>query len=437
MQFLFFSFFFFGGRSSGLLRLEGNRLHGKRMVGAHRDVFADELLDVLEVVHLVGAAEADSLALLAGPAGAADAVDVGFGLVGQIKVHHQGQLVDVDAPGGDVGGHQYPDLSAFEVGQGRLAGPLALVAVDGGGGKAVPAEVFRHPVGPVFGAGEYQSAVGPQGLQQPGQQLPLVGFVHKADLLADGLHRGGRGRDLDEYRLVQHAGGQLLDGRGHGGAEQQSLPLGGQLGQHLFHVMDKAHVQHPVGLVQHKGLHGVQPQQALAHEVVEPPGGGHQDVGPFLQRLHLGRLTHAAEDDAAGQRQVAGVGGDAFPDLDGQFPGGGEDEHPQGLFGLAGQSLQKGKGESGCLAGAGLGTAQQIPPGQNRRNRLLLDGGRGGVSLFRNRLYQGLCEAKLRKIHNNIQSVCKNARKIAFHACMGKAGVIESECACWRRKRRL
>ncbi len=37
--------------------------------------------------------------------------------------------------------------------------------------------------------------------------------------------------------------------------------------------------------------------------------------------------------------------------------------------------------DEGCgLAGAGLGDAENIPAGQNMRNRLILNGGRGGVT---------------------------------------------------------
>ena len=59
---------------------------------------------------------------LPGPAGAADPVDIGLGHLGQVVVEHVGQLLDVQAPGGDVGGHQHPDRAVLEVGQGRPAG---------------------------------------------------------------------------------------------------------------------------------------------------------------------------------------------------------------------------------------------------------------------------------------------------------------------------
>ena len=42
----------------------------------------------------------------------------------------------------------------------------------------------------------------------------------------------------------------------------------------------------------------------LIAQIVEPPGGGHQDVHALLQGLHLGALAHAAEDNGVAQLQV-------------------------------------------------------------------------------------------------------------------------------------
>jgi hypothetical protein len=67
-----------------------------------------------------------------------------------------------------------------------------------------------------------------------------------------------------------------------------------------------------------------------------------------------------------------------FPDLDGQFAGGREDERSDGLslsFGLvAFEELEDGQREGCCFAGTGLGTAQEVTALQDDRNGLLLNG---------------------------------------------------------------
>mgnify|MGYP006947080820 CR=1 FL=1 len=83
---------------------------------------------------------------------------------------------------------------------------------------------------------------------------------------------------------MQDACGQLLDLFGHGGAEHQVLALCGQLCNDLLHVMHKAHVQHPVGLVQHKDLEVRQVDMALSDEVVQTaqrPGQAMRMSTPF------------------------------------------------------------------------------------------------------------------------------------------------------------
>ena len=53
---------------------------------------------------------------------------------------------------------------------------------------------------------------------------------------------------------------------------------------------------------------------------------GHQNIHAAAQGLHLGVLAHAAEDDGVAQGQVCPIGGEALADLDGQLPGGREDQ---------------------------------------------------------------------------------------------------------------
>ena len=304
-------------------------------------------------------------------------MDVGLGHVGQVVVKHEGQIGDVDAPGGDIGGAQHPHPARLEVAEGLHPGGLALVAVDGGGGDAPFLEVLGDAVGPVLGAGEHQGGGDVPLLHKMGQQLGLVGFVHIIEGLPDGLHRGGHRVHLYALIVVEQAVHQPHHLRGHGGGEEQGLLLLRQQLQNPLYVVDKPHVQHPVRLVQHEDLNAGQVQQALAVEIQQPPRGGHQDVQAPPDGVHLGLLAHAAEDDGRAQGQVPAVSGEAVLDLDGQLPGGGEDErpdHPGPGHGPA-EALEDGGCEGAGFAGARLGAAQHVPPRQGGRDGLALDGG--------------------------------------------------------------
>lgn len=75
--------------------------------------------------------EGDGAAAQSGPACATDPVHVGLGHVGQVQVEHVGELVDVNAAGGNISGNQHADIPLLESAQGILTGGLGLVAVDG------------------------------------------------------------------------------------------------------------------------------------------------------------------------------------------------------------------------------------------------------------------------------------------------------------------
>ena len=242
-------------------------------------------------------------------------MDVGLRYVGQLVVHHRRQLVDIDAPGGDVGGHQHPDSPALEALQGLDAGGLALVAVDGHGGNAGPAQLLHHPVRAVLGIGEDQDAVQRVVLQHLLEEELLVALVYLVEALFDGVHRGGLGSHLHPDGIFQDGAGQVRDLLGHGGGEEEGLPLFRQAGDDLPHVVDEAHVQHPIRLVEDEGIDAGEVNMALAAQIVEPTGGGYQDVHTLLQGLHLGGLAHAAEDDGVAQLQVFAVLVEALLDL--------------------------------------------------------------------------------------------------------------------------
>ena len=157
--------------------------------------------------------------------------------------------------------------------------------------------------------------------------------------------------------------------------------------------MDKAHVQHAVGLVQNEDLHPGQVHIPLADQVVQAAGAGHQDVHALFQLFHLGRLTHPAEDDGGPQGQVLAVLLKAGLDLEGKLPGGGQDQRADGprLPGGPGpQQVQHGQGEGRRLAGAGLGAAQQVLALQHRGDGPRLDGGGLFIAGLGHRPQEGL-----------------------------------------------
>ncbi len=186
-----------------------------------------------------------------------------LGDIGQLEVDHVRQLVDIQPACRDVGGHEHADVTLLEAGQRPGACALALVAVDRRGTQAGLVEILRQTVGTVLGTREHQHLSPVARADQPGQKFCLASAVHAVDPLRNTL--GGRvaARHFDRHRRIQQPFGQGADLAREGRRKQQVLPTCRQLRQHLADVVDEAHVEHAIGLVEYQDLDPRKIQSAL------------------------------------------------------------------------------------------------------------------------------------------------------------------------------
>ena len=172
--------------------------------------------------------------------------------------------------------------------------------------------------------------------------------------------------------------------------------------------MHKAHIQHPVGFVQHKDLKVREIDKSLTDQVVEPSRAGDQDVHALFQRFHLRCLAHAAKNDGAAQLEILAVGIKAFADLQSKLTGRGQDQGADGTLSagrIGREPVQHGQRKSSRLAGTGLGAAHQIPAGQHWRDRRRLNGRRGLIACL-------------------LHSAQKRGGQIQFFKCHGSPIII-------------
>ncbi len=318
-----------------------------------------------------------------------------FGHHRQIEVDHHWQLVDIQAAGGNVGGDHHRGLAGLEIGQRPGPRALALVAVDH---RAMQAMLFQEPgqlVATVLGAAENQGLAAAVAAEQLQQQLALARDIHRMHAVAD---RGGDAvalRHLDLGRVTHELAGQLADGIGERGREQQRLPvLARQDRQDLAHRRQEAHVQHPVALVQHQHLDVGQVYRLLLHVVDQPAWRGDDEVQATAQRLDLRLDADTPEDGGAARPQMAAVIAQALVHLRGQLTGRGQDQRTRTALARGGtvavnhQPLQHRQHESGGLAGTGLGASEQVAAGQHQGNGLRLDRRGRGIALRSHRAQQ-------------------------------------------------
>ena len=91
-----------------------------------------------------------------GATGPADAMNIVFGRIGQLVIHHAGKLFDVEAARRDIGRHKHRREAALELRKRLLPFRLAAVAVYCGRDDAFARKFARQAIGVAFHAHEYQ-----------------------------------------------------------------------------------------------------------------------------------------------------------------------------------------------------------------------------------------------------------------------------------------
>ncbi|VVO42277.1 hypothetical protein PS723_05985 [Pseudomonas fluorescens] len=153
--------------------------------------------------------------------------------------------------------------------------------------------------------------------------------------------------------------------------------------------MDEAHVEHPVGFVQHENFHVGQVDAALAGEVEQAARAGHQHVNAAGHGLNLWVHADATEDAGADELQVAGIDLEAFMDLGREFASRGQDQYARlaravtlGFVRVTvgEQPLQNRKGEAAGFTSTCLCRDHQVATLQHGGNGPLLHRSRLGIA---------------------------------------------------------
>ena len=223
------------------------------------------------------------------------------------------------------------------------------------------------------------------------------------DVLLDVLRGRTDSSDREEDVFLQEGLGEDLNLSGEGGREHQSLPVVNA--GHVALLDDgpdlglETHVQHSVGLVEDEVLDVGQRDLATVHEVDETTGGSGEQITTTLDLTELVANLGTSVDDGGADPGSVGKPSGLFVDLRDELSGGSQDqgggvllpasrvgrERAGVLDGLGGGSVgehfrQDGEEETTGLSGTGLGTGHQVSHVGDDGDRVLLNGGRGGVS---------------------------------------------------------
>lgn len=176
------------------------------------DLFGNEALYLAEVVEFLHGAKGDGAALGPGSGGAADAVNVGFGFVGDVIIDHKGDVLDVDTARGNIGGDEDARALAAKVLERTLTGALAFISMDGFSPQAGMTHLTDESIGAVFGAAKDEREVFALFcllvVEEGVEEVEFVLALEEVEAVIDRGGGGFPGSDADDFRLGQDFGGE-------------------------------------------------------------------------------------------------------------------------------------------------------------------------------------------------------------------------------------
>ena len=160
------------------------------------------------------------------------------------------------------------------------------------------------------------------------------------------------------------------------GRQEERLAIGGRLGHDPVDGRPEAHVEHAVGLVEDEHAHAIEPNGPAGDQVLEPPGGGDDDVR-LAGELALALDADSAVDGGQRQRACARHLGQVLGDLTRQFAS--RDQNQRGGAGVGRlEALDHRHSERERLARAGRRLDEHVVSVEGVGNDQALDGEGGG-----------------------------------------------------------
>ena len=177
---------------------------------------------------------------------------------------------------------------------------LGKVAHDELAVEAVDLEPARELLDHELLVAEDQAALGPLAIEKAEEEGELLVGADVVELLRDELDRDVLGLDRDLLGLPHILPGEVLDPEAEGGGEEVGLPVVGlgEVAQELAQIVDEAHVEHAVGLVDDEEAHVLEQHLALLEEVDDAAGRADDDLDIAAQHVELRAVAHASVESA-------------------------------------------------------------------------------------------------------------------------------------------
>ena len=329
-----------------------------------------------------------------------------FRVLRQVVVDDVADVVNMQPATRHVRCHQHVHITGAEAFQGAKAFFLGYVTGQQTCLESVAVQSgFQFPglVAPVH---KYQDTFNMVVMNNVVEHPVFFFLGSEKHLLVNSIHRNLFRLNCDAHRVQRPGTGQALDILTVGGAEKLCLarlffrcsPDNG------FNIGYKAHAQHPVRLINDQDFHLGKINRAGAGEVQQPAGCCHHYIDGAFELLLLALIINTPHQTDDLDVRVAGQAVSVLFDLQGQFPGRGNNQCEGGarascchwrIFQVVSQN---GDQEGRCFSGPRLCLGNDVSAVQRMGQYLALHLGGGTEPQVHNGMLQGFGQFELCKV---------------------------------------
>ena len=210
---------------------------------------------------------------------------------------------------------------------------------------------------------------------------------------------------------------KLHDARRHGCGEKRELVILRGLCKQGLHILDKAHLEHLVRLVEDDLVHAAESERPAPYMIKQPSRRADDELRMSAQLLLLSLDVRTTVDDNRADSELRPKRLGHVCNLDRKLACGCNDKCLRDLA-LRFDLLKQGQKEGERLARARLCLCDDIAPRTHGRDCLLLHGGRRGNPLFFEQCTQRLRDTELVKMrHDESTSAPVSVMRMVFSHC--------------------
>ena len=263
---------------------------------------------------------------------------------------------------------------------------LALVAVNRASRDPAVIEMLGYLVGTAFRPCEDERPGHSRIAEKLDEKIALAACFNEHDLVVDAVggfrHRGHGHLDRIDEKVARERGDFVW----HRRREKQVLPTFWKGADDPADGLDETEIEHAIGFVENEEFGLAEVRRASVEVILEAARGCDQNVEAARERLDLRAMRHAAEDGGDRQGKSRAKAPEALGDLARQFARRAQNQHAAAMLRsrprVRRKIVEDGQREGRCLAGAGLGYADEIAARHDGRNCLCLDWRWMRVTLF-------------------------------------------------------